>query len=250
MTLELRGKVALITGSSTGIGRAIAFALADAGAVVAINYRKTRTRAEETAAEVKRRGAKTLIARGDVTQTDQVAAIFKRVHGAFGRVDFLVNAAGSMIARAPFLDLTPEQWEETFAVNTRGTFLCAQFALRDMVKRGRGKIVNFSASPEPAGGSSTCIHVAAAKSAVDGLTRALASEYGHTGITINAVAPGVVDTPLHKKFTPPELFTRMAEATSQGRAASAEEVAALVTHLLSPAGDAINGQIIPIATGG
>ena len=243
----MQGKVALVTGAATGIGRATALLLARQGCDIVVSFGQSGTRAEETADAVRAHDVRTLIVKADVTRATEVDALFKRVHGAFGRVDFLVNAAGDLVERRPTGATDAQLWDRVLAVNARGTFLCCVAALRDMAKRERGKIVNISAAWVEDHGYPAAY--AAAKAAVDGMTVALAREYAPLGITVNAVAPGVVDTPFHRKNTEPELFDELARATARGHAGTADEVAGVVAQLLSPAGDGVTGAVIPVCAG-
>ncbi|HUI25320.1 MAG TPA: SDR family NAD(P)-dependent oxidoreductase, partial [Candidatus Kryptonia bacterium] len=189
---RLDGKRALVTGASRGIGRAVAEALAAAGAAVAINYARSVAEAEQTAAAVRKLGAEVELAPADVGDADAVAALFKRLGEHWGGVDIVVNNAA--VVRDGYVMMMPiEAWDEVIAVNLRGAFLCARQSLRPMIRRKWGRIINV-VSPAALLGKDGAANYAAAKGGLLSLTKSLAREVGRYGITVNAICPGLVET--------------------------------------------------------
>lgn len=188
----LSGRVALVTGGARGIGRAIAEALARAGVAVAVNYRSRKDEAEAVVAEIERAGGRGLVVGGDVSVSAEVDAIIEAVRARFGEVDILVNNAGTGVFRT-VEELTEEEFDRTLAVNLKSAFLCTQAVLPGMRARGWGRIVNLSSVAARTGGA-VGVHYNASKAGLEGLTRGYAAAVGRDGVTVNAVAPGPVDT--------------------------------------------------------
>lgn len=188
----LSGRVALVTGGSRGIGRAIAEALAGGGAAVAVNYRSRKDEAEEVVGAIERTGGRGMAIGGDVSLASDVDAIVEAVRGRFGEIDILVNNAGTGVFRT-VEELTEEEFDRTLAVNLKSAFLCTQAVLPGMRARGWGRIVNLSSVAARTGGA-VGVHYNASKAGLEGLTRGYAAAVGRDGVTVNAVAPGPVDT--------------------------------------------------------
>ena len=189
---DLRTHVALVTGASRGIGAAIALALAEAGAAVAINYRQSAAEAEALAARIGSRGGRAIAASADVSQSAQVAALIERVAAELGPIDVLINNAGIGIARG-IDDLNEADFDQTIAVNLKSAFLCTQAALPAMRRRRWGRIVNIS-SGAARGAGGIGVHYNASKAGMEGLTRGYAARVVKEGITVNAVAPSLIET--------------------------------------------------------
>lgn len=234
--------VALVTGSSRGIGRAVARALAEAGYSVAINYHTGKAAAERLAAELRAEcGADCEVFCCDVADEAQVEAMFAAAEQRLGAVELLVNNAG--IARQQlFTDITATEWDRLFDVDVRGVFLCSRAATCSMLHRHSGSIINIS-SIWGITGASCEVHYSAAKAAVIGLTKALAKELGPSGIRVNCVAPGVIDTEMNGSLDVATLAA-LREETPLGTIGSVGDVAQLVVFLASEKAGFITGQVI------
>jgi glucose 1-dehydrogenase len=195
--VRLKDKVALITGASRSIGRAIALAFAREGADVAINFIKDTGAAEETAAKVRACGRHALLVRADTSQRSDVEAMVQTIMRNFGRIDVLINNA-SILKRTPFLEITEEEWDSILAVDLKGYFLVGQAVAREMANRRSGVIINMSsASQEVAGVNLT--HYCVAKGGVRMLTREMALELAPFNVRVNSIAPGLIETDLNRK---------------------------------------------------
>lgn len=194
MTLlpDLKSRVALVTGGSRGIGRAIAMALAEAGADIAVNYRERATEAEETVAAISARGRGAMAVAADVSDRAAVAAMTRAVAATLGPVDILINNAGIALIRG-IDDLTEADFDQTIAVNLKSVFLCTQAVLPAMREQRWGRIVNIS-SGAARGAGGVGLHYNASKAGMEGLTRGYAARLVKEGITVNAVAPSLIET--------------------------------------------------------
>jgi 3-oxoacyl-[acyl-carrier protein] reductase len=189
---DLGTHIALVTGASRGIGAAIALALAEAGAAVAVNYRQNSVGAEALAAQLRSRGGRAIAVGADVSQSAPVAAMINCVTAELGPIDVLINNAGIGIARA-IDDLSEADFDQTIAVNLKSVFLCTQAVLPAMRRRGWGRIVNIS-SGAARGTGGIGVHYNASKAGMEGLTRGYAARLVKQGITVNAVAPSLIET--------------------------------------------------------
>lgn len=239
---ELSEKTAIVTGASRGIGRAIAERLGGMGASVTVNFRKNEKEAEEAVAAIVSAGGKAEAVQGNVAVTEDVKRLFDRTEERFGRVDILVNNAGiAMEKTTPVADITDEQFDRLFAVNTRGTFLALREAARRMADGGR--IINLSSTVVPMALAGYSVY-GGSKAAVDLFTRILSKELEGRFITVNAVAPGPVDTDLFNRGKTEETKQRMAEMCPLKRLGQPSDIADLVAFLVSEQGRWVNGQII------
>jgi glucose 1-dehydrogenase len=194
--MKLAGKVAVVTGGSRSIGRAISLGLAAEGASVVVNYRADATAAGQVVAEIERRGGKAVSIRADTSKAAEVEALMGKAVAEFGQIDILVNNA-AVLKRTPFLEITEDEWDEILSVNLKGYFLCAQAAARRMVPRKSGVIINMSSASEELAGINLT-HYCCAKGGVRLLTRQLALELAPHGIRANSIAPGLIETDLNR----------------------------------------------------
>jgi 3-oxoacyl-[acyl-carrier protein] reductase len=238
-TQKLRGRTALVTGGSRGIGAAIVWMLAEAGATVAVNYRERASEAEALVKAITGAGGRATAIAADVSQTQAVAAMVARANSELGPIDILVNNAGIAITRGVD-DLTEDDFDKTIAVNLKSVFLCTQAVLPDMRANKWGRIVNIS-SGAARGAGSIGPHYNASKAGIEGLTRGYAARLVKEGITVNAVAPSLIETDMMKGA--PQLASRI----PLGRFGTADEVASAVMLLID--NPYMTGQTIAMSGG-
>ena len=242
-------EVAWVTGSSTGIGRACAVALAREGCKVAVHYNRSGDEAKKVVGEIESSGGEALLVGGDVSDAGEVKRMVGEVEERFERLDILVNNAGTLIERRSLEDMEEDLWDRVMNVNLKSVYLCSQAALPLMKRGGRGKIVNMTSVAARSGGGPGSVAYATAKGGVSTLTRAMAKELISDGIIVNAVAPGIITTPFHEQFTPDDVREKMAGNIPIGREGSPEEIAAAVVYLASPQADYLVGEILEINGG-
>jgi 3-oxoacyl-[acyl-carrier protein] reductase len=244
--LRLDGRSALVTGASRGIGRAVAETLAAAGANVAINYASSKDEAEATGEAVRSFGVDVAILQADVADANAVAGLFEQLRQRWDGVDIIVNNAA--VVHDGFVMLMPvDAWDRVVAVSLRGTFLCSRQALRPMIRRKWGRIVNVI-SPAALVGKDGAANYAAAKGGVLSFTKSLAREVGRYGITVNAVCPGLVDTQMIAHL-PEGQKAQFKEEIALGRFGEPAEVAQAIGFLASPAATYITGSTLTVDGG-
>jgi enoyl-[acyl-carrier protein] reductase III len=244
-------KIALVTGSGRGIGRAIALQLATLGTDLVVNFYRNRAPAEETANCIREMGRRALVVKANIGKIEHIEAMFDQVESTFGGLDFLVHNAASGFNR-PVLEQKPKGWDWSMNINARSLLFMAQRAAPLMESRGGGAIVSISS---PGGGRvlPDYVSVGASKAALESLTRYLAIELASRNIVVNAVSPGIVLTDALKHFDAirddANLVERAVNLTPAGRLVKPEDVAGLVAFLCSPTAAMIRGQVIVIDGG-
>lgn len=274
----LEGKVALVTGGSRGIGKAIALRLAEEGADVAINYQSTKEHAEnvsrlidqmgtideldklsmmvdqidtkENANEVSKLidsiGSHSCIYQANVNNFEEVNKMCNEIVKKFGKIDILVNNAG-IVRDKSFVKMTPQMWNEVLSVNLDGTFYCTKAVIEGMLERKYGRIINISSVVGRMGNRGQA-NYAASKAGIIALTQTLAKEFANKGITVNAIAPGFIETDMLKSV-PKDIMDKILAQIPLGRLGKTSEIAGAVAYLVSEDGDYITGQVIDINGG-
>lgn len=239
-------KIALITGGSRGIGRAAALALGSAGWQVIVNYCCNQAAAEQTCAEIISTGGEAVAIAADVADEEQVAALFARARSVFGEPSLLVNNAG--VAHFGLLqDMTAAEWRRLMAVDLDGAFYCTKAALPAMISRKGGVIINISSVWGEVGASCEVAY-SAAKGGLIAMTRALAKEVAPSGVRVNCITPGVIDTEMNSRLSAADM-AELANCTPLGRIGTAAEVAALIEFLASDKASFITGEVIGVNGG-
>ena len=267
---DFTDKVVLVTGASSGIGRATAEFFGECGAKVAVSYLKNQTGADAAVAAIAganlgrdmASGAdastvsdsvettgRVLAVQADVTKNSEIARMIKEVEDNLGAIDVLVNNAGSLVERLRTAELTEERWDEVFALNVKSAFFAAQAVIPAMLEKGAGVIINVTSIAGRNGGALGSIHYSAAKGAMTAMSKGLAKEFAGQGIRINAVSPGVIDTPFHETFSTPEAMANFKNVIPMGRVGTSEEVARVIAFLASPAAAYLCGETIEINGG-
>ncbi len=242
-------EVAWVTGSSTGIGAASAVALAHQGCRVAVHYNRSEDEAQEVMEKITASGGDAMLVGGDVSDAGEVERMAREVEDRYGRLDVLVNNAGSLIERRSFSEMTEDLWDRVISVNLKSVFLCSKAVLPIMKRQGSGRIINMTSVAARNGGGPGSAAYASAKGGVSTLTRAMAKDLVSDNILVNGVAPGVITTPFHDRFTPPDVRENMAAAIPMGREGTPEEVAGAVLFLASPWANYLVGEIIEVNGG-
>jgi 3-oxoacyl-[acyl-carrier protein] reductase len=245
---DLAGRVALVTGGGVGIGRAVALALSAAGARVALHYHASEAGARATLTEVEQAGGAGLALGADLTDEAAAGAVVDRVVERFGRMDVLVNNAGSPLRRCAVADCPTDLWLEAFAVNVHSAFYVTRRAISHLVASGKGSIVNNLSLSVQTGGAGGAGPYAAAKGALQVLTRTLARELA-PHVRVNAIMPGVIETRHHEVFSTPERLAEYRRQTPLGRNGDADEVARAVLFLASDAASFVTGALLDVNGG-
>jgi 3-oxoacyl-[acyl-carrier protein] reductase len=247
--LDLTGKAALVTGGSSGIGAATAALFADLGAKVAIGYQRNQAGADRVAACITSRGGTCVALQADVRRSDEIRSLVTRTVDALGPIDILVNNAGSLVSRQRLADLTEERWDEIFDLNLKSAVLCSQAVVPSMIARTQGAIVNIVSIAGRNGGGVGAAAYASAKGGLITFTKGLARELAPHGIRVNAISPGVIDTPFHETFSTPEMMKGFVAAIPLGRIGAAAECASAIAFLVSDAASYIVGETIEVNGG-
>ncbi|TAL04186.1 MAG: SDR family oxidoreductase [Rhodospirillaceae bacterium] len=244
--MSLTGKVAVITGGGSGIGRATCLQIANDGAAVAV-WDWNEPGAKETVDMITKAGGRAIAVKVDVSSAEQVAAAAQRTRKDLGPITILVNNA-AINYLISFLDITEAQWDEMMKVNLKGPYICVRTVIQDMLDAKWGRIVNITSSSTQLG-ASRMAHYVASKGGLSGFTKALASEFARSGITVNNVPPNFIETPLLRKTTTPESHKAAAEKSMMGHPGQPEDIAAAVSYLCSVAAKHINGHTLGVNGG-
>jgi 3-oxoacyl-[acyl-carrier protein] reductase len=239
---ELNHRIALVTGASRGIGKAIALALANAGAGIAVNYRERAEEAASVVETIHRIGGRAVAIAADVSMADAVRSMIASVEERLGPIDILVNNAGMTAVRG-LDDITENDFDRTMAVNLKSAFLCTQAVLPGMRARRWGRVINISSIGARVGASSVSVAYGAAKAGLEGLTRAYAIRLAPEGVTVNAVAPGLIDTEMGKPLIEAGIATRI----PVGRVGTGDDIAQAALFLVRDA--FITGQTVAVNGG-
>lgn len=241
---KLTDKVALVTGASRGIGRGIALCLAKQGADVAVNYHSSQEEAQEVVEKIKKMGRKAMAVQADVSQKEEVERMVEKVVQEFGKIDILVNNAGILTSK-PFLEMDQKTWDKMMAVNLRGQFLVAQAAANQMVaKKIAGRIINIAsiASGQVGVGFPNIAHYCASKGGVVAMTETMALELGPYNISVNAIAPGAIETDMTKGMLADEKTKQgLLARIPKGRIGKPEDIGAMACFLASDEADYCTG---------
>ena len=241
-----QGRIALVTGGSRGIGRAIALRLAADGARVAVNYVTRTDAAEEVVHAIGKQGSSGLALQADITRSEDVKAMFQRLQEQWGPVEILVNNAG-IISDSLVIRMTDEAWDSVVDIHMRGTFLCTRLGIRDMLRNRWGRVINIGSVVGLAGNVGQS-NYSAAKAGIIGFTRAVAKEVATRNITVNYIAPGYVTTDIVEGLTK-EQKERILQRVPMGRFGTTEEIAGFVGYIASEATSYITGQVMCIDGG-
>ncbi|MEP6916978.1 MAG: glucose 1-dehydrogenase [Acidobacteriota bacterium] len=247
--LDLTGRVALITGASSGIGAATAVVMADLGAPVAIGYHHNRQGAEETRDRIVAAGGAAMTVEADVRRAEDVRALVDRVTAELGPIDILVNNAGSLVERRGVRELTEEYLEEVLSLNFKSAVLASQAVAASMISRRSGTIINVVSIAGHNGGGPGAGIYASSKAALTSYTKSLAKELAPSTVRVNAVAPGVIDTPFHEVFSTPEMMRNFVSGIPLGRVGTPAECATVIAFLASGAASYITGETIEVNGG-
>lgn len=246
VTLSLSGRVAVVTGGSRGIGRAIALELAQRGAAVVVNYNSSPDAAQEVVSQIEAGGGKALAVQADVSNSEQAQSLINAAIKDLGGLDILVNNAG-IVRDGLIMMMKEEDWDAVMNTNLKSTFNCAKAAVRHMMRKRYGRIINISSISGQMGNPGQT-NYSASKAGQIGFTKSLAREVATRNITVNAVAPGFVETDI-LSHTPKEAIEAILKNTPLGRMASAEEIAYAVAFLASDQAAYVTGQVLGVDGG-
>jgi len=247
--LNLSNQTALITGASSGIGAATARLFAQLGARVAIGYNRNAAGAAAVQQSIQHSGGTAVAIQAEMLQAPEISRLVQETIAQLGPIDILVNNAGSLVERASFAKMTEARWEEVIDLNLKSPMLAAQAVLPGMVERNRGSIVNIVSIAGRNGGGPGAGAYATAKGGLITLTKAMAKEVASLGVRVNAVSPGVIDTPFHEVFSTPDMMANFVKTIPLGRVGTSEEVANVIAFLVSDAASYIVGETIEVNGG-
>jgi 3-oxoacyl-[acyl-carrier protein] reductase len=247
---DLAGQVVLITGASTGIGAAAARAFGANRAKVAVHYNASREPAEQVAADIRAAGGEAITVQGDVTSSEACRAIVEKTVTHFGRLDVLINNAGGLVQRVPVEQLTDELFDQVLHLNVRSALACIAAAVPHMRKAGGGAVINVTSVAARHGGGTGAVLYAGSKGFVSTMTRGLAKELVKDGIRVNAVAPGVIYTPFHERYSTPQLLEAFKATIPMNRIGTPDECSGAFLYLASrQMSGYVTGQILEVNGG-
>jgi len=249
MEIRFDNKVVLVTGASSGIGRATAREFAKTGAKVVVHYNVSRQDADAVVEEIRNGGGDALALQADVSKKPEVDHLIKATLEKYGTIDILINNAGALIQRETLENMEEALWDEVMDVNLKSIFLVAQAVIPIMKAKKYGKIINLTSIAARVGGGVGAGHYSASKGGILTLSKNMAKELAPHGIIVNAISPGIIDTRFHERFTSPEVFNTFREAVLIKRAGTAEEVAWPILFLCSEYAAYIVGETIEINGG-
>ena len=249
MEIRFDNKVALVTGASSGIGRAAAKEFAKAGAKVVVHYNVSKEDAEAVVDLISKEGGEAIALQADVSKKMEVDALVKATLDRFGTIDILINNAGALIKRESLENMEEALWDEVIDVNLKSIFLVSQAVIPIMKEKKYGKIINLTSIAARVGGGVGAGHYSASKGGILTLSKNMAKELAPHGIIVNAISPGIIDTRFHERFTSPEIFNKFLESVVLKRAGTAEEVAWPILFLCSEYAAYIVGETIEINGG-
>ena len=250
MNINFKNKTVLVTGASTGIGAATAIEFARCGAKVVVNYNRSKDEAENVVHAIIEAGGSARAIQADVSQAEDVKRLVDETAADFnGKIDILINNAGSLFERKTFEEMYEALWDQCFDLNTKSVYLVSQEVLPYMKKNKYGRIINVSSIAARNGGSVGAGHYSAAKAAVSCYTKNMAKELAGTGITVNGVSPGIITTPFHDQFTSDELRAKFKTMIPLSREGTPQEVAYTILFLASEFANYILGEMIEINGG-
>jgi 3-oxoacyl-[acyl-carrier protein] reductase len=246
--MDLKEKVALITGASSGIGQAVAIELAKNGANIVVNYCHSVNGAKQTVNQIDQTGQLSLMIQADVTKEDQVKSMVQKVIDTFGRIDILIANSGGIIERAKIAEMSNQLWHSMLDLNLTSVFMTCRAVIPYMLEQHYGNIITISSIASKSGGGPGAVPYATAKAAIEGFTKGLAKELIDEGIRVNAVSPGVIKTGFFRN-TPADVVKKFEASIPMKRMGKPEEVAQLVHFLVSNQASYITGMVYDI-TGG
>jgi 3-oxoacyl-[acyl-carrier protein] reductase len=247
---DLKDKVVLITGASTGIGAAVARAFGANGARVAVHYNSSKSEAEQVAGDIDASGGQAIMLQGDVTDSNVCARLVDETVAGFGRIDVLVNNAGGLVRRILIDEISDEMFSQVVHLNQRSALMCTKAAVTHMRARGGGVIINVTSIAARHGGAGGAVLYAGAKGFISTITRGFAKELANDNIRVNAVSPGVIMTPLHERFSTPQILEGFKASIPMNRLGQADECAGAFLFLASERMSGyITGQIIEVNGG-
>ncbi len=247
--LDLSGRVALITGGSSGIGAETARVFAELGAAIAIGFHRNREGAFQVRDSVSKTGGKIVALEANLEEPDQARALVRETENLLGPIDILVNNAGSLIERKQILAMSDETWSSVMRLNLDSAFVCSRAVAPSMVARRTGSIINVVSIAGRNGGGPGSGAYSTAKGGLITFTKALAKELAPEGVRVNGVSPGVIDTPFHEVFSTPEMIANFVKSIPMGRVGTSPEIAKVIAFLASDAASYITGETIEVNGG-